>query len=77
MEDIYSKQNLRNKQTSAGITNTLIKLNMKTLHVESYAHHRREVVLGGGGDLLTGRPDVLDGGVEVAQLGCDDSLVHC
>lgn len=35
------------------------------------------MVLRSGGDLLTGRPDVLDGGVQVAQLGCDGPLVHC
>lgn len=35
------------------------------------------MVLRGGGDLLTGRPDVLDGGVQVTQLGCDGPLVHC
>lgn len=34
------------------------------------------MVLRGGRDLQTGRPDVLDGGVKVTQLGCDGLLVH-
>lgn len=42
----------------------------------TYAHDRGKVVLRGGWDLQTGRPDVLDGGVKVTQLCCDGSLVH-
>lgn len=42
----------------------------------TYAHDRSEVVLGGGGDLQAGRPDVLDGGVKVTQLCGDGPLVH-
>lgn len=49
-------------------------VNLKLL---AYAHDRRKVVLRGGWDLLTGRPDVLDGVVKVTQLCCDGPLVHC
>lgn len=43
----------------------------------TYAHDGGEVVLGGRGNLLTGRPDVLYGGVQVTQLGRDGPLIHC
>jgi len=44
--------------------------------VEGYAHHGGKVVVCGGWDLSAGAPDVLYGGVQVAQLQGDRTLVH-
>ena len=44
--------------------------------VEGYAHDAGKVVLGCSRDLHAGRPDLLDGGVDVIQLYLQNSMVH-
>lgn len=53
-----------------------LQSNIEHVLLITYTHDRCKVVLGGGGGLLTGSPDVLDGVVKVTQLRCDRPLVH-